>query len=183
MTLNNTMNTLMDNARSYFDVNSKLSLLDLTNLFTPSSNIMDGTKDFTGDWVSARYLFDDLTKRNVINTTDDFVFSAMLRVDPTLKDSPAFINFFSNETTKDNTTIGKIKDYADGEWHQVSAAFKFLTTPTKPPTPTDNTLYTQSLRFELGATNGAKVYWAQRKLEKGSVATPWTLAPEDVGVK
>lgn len=127
----------------------------------------------TGDWKSARYLFDDLKERNVINTTDDFIFSAMLRVDPTLKDSPATINFFSTATDKDNTMIGYIKDYADGYWHKVSIVFKFLTTPT------NATAFTQSIRFELGATNGATVYWTQRKLEKGSKATDWCPNPED----
>lgn len=129
----------------------------------------------TGDWVSARYSFDDLKERNVINTTDDFVFSAMIRVDPTLKNNPASINFFSTMTDKDNTMIGFIKNYADGHWHRVSTVFKFLTTPTS----TNITAYSQSIRFELGKSNGATVYWAQRKLEKGSVATDWTPAPED----
>lgn len=128
----------------------------------------------TGDWASARYLFDDLKKRNVINTTDDFVFSAMIRVDPTLKDNPAYIVFFSNATDKNMTIIGNIKDYADGYWHQISVVFKFLTTPT------DAIAYNNSLRFELGRSNGATVYWTQRQLEKGSVATPYSPAPEDV---
>ena len=127
-----------------------------------------------GDWKSARYLFDDLKKRNVINTTDNFVFSAMLRVDPTLKDNPASIIFLSTATDKNNTTIGYIKDYADGYWHQVSVAFKFLTTPTNADT------FMQSIRFELGATNGATVYWTQRKLEKGSVATDWCPNPSEI---
>lgn len=52
MTLNSSMVSLMDSARSYFNVDSKLSLSDLTNMFNPSSNIMNGTKDFTGDWVT-----------------------------------------------------------------------------------------------------------------------------------
>ncbi|WKF77684.1 hypothetical protein QYC20_17270 (plasmid) [Lactiplantibacillus pentosus] len=130
-----------------------------------------------GDWKSARYLFDDLKKRNVINTTDDFIFSAMLRVDPTLKDNPATINFFSTATDKDNTIVGYIKDYADGYWHRVSTVFKFLTTQTA------DTAFNQSIRFELGNSNGATVYWTQRKLEKGSVATDWCPNPSEILTK
>lgn len=152
--------------------------------FTPGNNLsaekLNGCNVETqiGDWASARYLFDDLAKRNVINTTDYFVFSAMLRVDPTLKDNPAFINFFSNATDKNGATIGHIKDYADGHWHQISVAFKFLTTLAD-----DDHKYQQSLRFELGGTNGATVYWAQRKLERGIVAHDWSPAPEDTDAK
>ncbi|QZN93831.1 hypothetical protein KZE55_04725 [Limosilactobacillus panis] len=60
------------------------------------------------------------------------------------------------------------------QWQQYSWSFQI----------DDNSLKNQYTRVEYNSDTGDNwIYWAGWKLEKGSVATPWTPAPEDVGVK
>lgn len=60
------------------------------------------------------------------------------------------------------------------QWQQYSWSFQI----------DDNSLQQQNTRVEYNSDTGDNwIYWAGWKLEEGSVATPWTPAPEDVGVK
>jgi hypothetical protein len=60
------------------------------------------------------------------------------------------------------------------QWQQYSWSFQL----------DDNSLQQQKTRVEYNSDTGDNlIYWAGWMLEKGTTATPWTPAPEDVGVK
>ena len=131
-------------------------------------------------WDNDRYIYKDLLDRGVINTTDDFTYSIYFRVvgeDPAGM-SYADIYFYSTVTTKSNTLSMKLTSLKEGQWTRVVVNFKFIDAKYD---PTD--IYGQSMRVELSRAPkvaGARYEFAAPKLEKGSVVTPYSPAPEDV---
>lgn len=129
-------------------------------------------------WVNVRYSYKDLLDRGVINTTDDFTYSIYFRVvgeDPAGM-SYAAVRFYSTATTK-NVTIMPLTSLKEGQWTRLVVPLKFNDfeyDPTK--------AYDYSIRVEMSAApkvDGAHYEFAAPKLEKGSVATDWSPAPED----
>ena len=134
----------------------------------------------TNAWDNVRYSYKDLLDRDVINTTDDFTYSIYFRVvgeDPTGM-SYAYITFLSSATTKNNTVPLKLTSLEEGKWARIIVPFKFMYTEYD---SAEDFMY--SIRVEVSAAPkiaGAHYEYAAPKLEKGSVATPYSLAPEDV---
>lgn len=131
-------------------------------------------------WSNAKYSYKDLLDRGVINTTDDFTYSVYFRVvgeDPAGM-SYANIMFFSATTTKNNFIPMQLTSLKEGQWARVVISFKFKDfeyDPTKD--------YDYSIRLEMTASPkvaGAHYEFGAPKLEKGSVATPYSIAPEDL---
>lgn len=164
-----------------------------TQMRTPSwySSNWDWTKDWgtylgsnirriTNAWQNDRYSYKDLLDRDVINTTDDFTYSIYFRVvgeDPAGM-SYSNIYFFSNAVTKNNVIILKLTSLKEGQWARAVITFKFKDSEYDPTKD-----YQQSIRIELSAATkaaGARYEFAAPKLEKGSIATPYSIAPEDV---
>lgn len=137
-------------------------------------------KRTTLEWNNARYMDKDLLDRGVINTTDDFTYSAYFRVvgeDPAGM-SYATIFFLSEVTTKNWNVPVRLTSLKEGEWTRLVVTFKFK--DIKPDPARD---YQRSIRVEVSAapkTNGARYEYAAPKLERGSIATDYTPAPEDV---
>ncbi|MBC6382411.1 hypothetical protein ERK20_05645 [Lactiplantibacillus plantarum] len=132
-----------------------------------------------GPWGNARYSYKDLVDRDVINTTDYFTYSIYFRVvgeDPAGM-SYAYIDFLSAATTKNGTVPLKLTTLKEGQWARIVVPFKFMEfeyDPTKD--------YNYSIRIEMSAApkvDGARYEFAAPKLEKGSVATDYSVSPED----
>lgn len=49
MSIVSTMTSLMDSARKYFEVDNKLSIADLINLFNPNKNLLEGSAVWSND--------------------------------------------------------------------------------------------------------------------------------------
>ncbi|KZU56759.1 phage tail protein [Lactiplantibacillus plantarum] len=132
-----------------------------------------------GPWGNARYSYKDLLDRDVINTTDDFTYSIYFRVvgeDPAGM-SYAYIDFLSTATTKNGFVPLQLTSLKEGQWVRIVVSFKFKDfeyDPTKD--------YNYSIRIEMSATpkvDDARYEFAAPKLEKGSVATDFSVNPED----
>jgi len=133
----------------------------------------------SSSYSNARYSYKDLLDRGVINTTDDFTYSAYFRVvgeDPAGM-SYAKINFISAATTKSWNIPVQLTSLKEGQWARIVVTFKFKDfeyDPTKD--------YNYSIRFEMSASPklaGARYEFAAPKLEKGTIATAYSPAPED----
>lgn len=138
----------------------------------------------TDAWDNDRYNYKDLLDRGVINTTDDFTYSIYFRVvgeDP-VGMSYSKLMFFSEATSKDNQEILELTGLKEGQWVRVVVPLKFIGIEYD-PTDIYYRQYKQSIRVEASAATkvaGAHYEFAAPKLEKGSIATPYSLAPEGV---
>ena len=155
--------------------------------FTPNSAWTNDWGTYLGSniyrtslaWDNARYSYKDLLDRDVINTTDDFTYSVYFRVvgeDPA-EMSYANIKFISSSTTKNGSIPLQLTSLKDGQWARIVVPFKFIDAEYDPTKDYEN-----SIRVEMSEAPklaGAHYEFAASKLEKGSVATPYTLAPED----
>jgi len=134
----------------------------------------------TTDWSNARYSYKDLLDRGVINYTDDFTYSVYFRVvgeDPA-EMSYAYINFISSATTKDFNVPVQITSLKENQWTRIVVTFKFKDVEHD---QTDD--YVHSIRVEVSnapKVAGAHYEFAAPKLELGAIATPYSIAPEDI---
>lgn len=137
-------------------------------------------KYVTHAWDNARYSYKDLLDRGVINTTDDFTYSIYFRVvgeDPAGM-SYAYINFLSSATTKSGSVPMQLTSLKENQWVRIVVPFKFMYTEYD---SANDFIY--SIRVEVSAAPkvaGARYEFAAPKLEKGSIATSYSPAPEDV---
>lgn len=147
--------------------------------WTPEIGTYLGSRiqSYSNAWKNSRYAFSSLAP--IINLTDTYTYSIYVKVtgiDPsTLSDSYALA--FESSATSANGKWTRINTLSGNEWQQVSQSLNFTTNVAD-----SSHIYAQSLRFEL-ATNipdGVSVSFAAMKLEKGSVATEYSVAPEDL---
>jgi len=131
-------------------------------------------------WDNARYSYKDLLDRGVINTTNDFTYSIYFRVvgeDPAGM-SYSDIRFLSAATTKTGSMPLQLTSLKEGQWTRVVVTFKFVDVKIG---PVKDWLY--PIRVEMSAAPkvaGAYYEFAAPKLEKGSVATDYSVNPEDI---
>lgn len=157
------------------------SWLIKNNGWTPEQGTYMGSNIFrtNAPFNNAKYSYKDLLDRGVINTMDDFAYSVYFRLvgeDPAGM-SYANIYFYSTATTKHAYKPLQLTSLKEGQWVRIVVPFKFNGAKYDPTNP-----YAQSIRVEVSsATQAAGAYYefAAPKLEKGSVATPWTPAPVD----
>ena len=197
-TINNTINSNVNNLNnSINDVKDDIDNLNFggRNLLLQSQArdngayyAINGTKQnetFLGanvyeqhsTWQGQEFKLQNLVDRNVINTNDEYVFSTYVKY--TGKNPGNMIYFFNADNTiqilngeNGQTAFANTKPNV---WNQISIHIKFnSTTP-----PSSGKFYAG---FEYGSNNDHSVttYWACPKLEKGSKATDYSIAPEDV---
>lgn len=130
-----------------------------------------------GTWQGQEFKLQNLVDRNVINTNDEYVFSTYVKY--TGKNPGNMIYFFNADNVIQilNNENGQtaFANTKPNVWNQISIHIKFnSTTP-----PSSGKFYAG---FEFGGNNDNSVmtYWACPKLEKGSKATDYSIAPEDV---
>lgn len=128
-------------------------------------------------WQGQDFKLQNLVDRNVINTNDEYVFSTYVKY--TGKNPGSMIYFFNADNTiqilNDENGQTAFANTKPNVWNQISIHIKFnSTTP-----PSSGKFYAG---FEFGENNDHSVttYWACPKLEKGSKATDYSIAPEDV---
>lgn len=128
-------------------------------------------------WKGQEFKLQNLVDRNVINTNDEYVFSTYVKY--TGKNPGNMIYFFNADNTiqilNDENGQTAFANTKPNVWNQISIHIKFnSTTP-----PSSGKFYAG---FEYGSNNDHSVttYWACPKLEKGSKATDYSIAPEDV---
>lgn len=153
------------------------------NGWTPEQGTYLGSNIFrtNSSWSNAKYSYKDLLDRGVINTTDDFTYSVYFRVigeDPAGM-SYANIMFHSTTTTKHYAVPMQLTSLQEGQWARVVISFKFNGVEYD---PTGSYGYAISLEMTAAPkVAGAYYEFAAPKLEKGSVVTPHSPAPEDGG--
>ena len=130
-----------------------------------------------GTWQGQEFKLQNLVDRNVINTNDEYVFSTYVKY--TGKNPGNMIYFFNADNViqilNDENGQTAFANTKPNVWNQISIHIKFnSTTP-----PSSGKFYAG---FEYGGNNDHSVmtYWACPKLEKGSKATDYSVAPEDV---
>ena len=128
-------------------------------------------------WQGQEFKLQNLVDRNVINTNDEYVFSTYVKY--TGKNPGNMIYFFNADNTiqilNDENGQTAFANTKPNVWNQISIHIKFnSTTP-----PSSGKFYAG---FEYGSNNDGSVttYWACPKLEKGSKATDYSVAPEDI---
>lgn len=140
----------------------------------------------TNAWDNIRYSYKDLLDRGVINTTDDFTYSVYFRVvgeDPAGM-SYANIYFESNATTKKDTMPLQLTSLKEGQWVRIVAPLKFIDFEYD-QTKDDDQAYIRRYSIRLGVSAAPKVAgayyeYAAPKLEKGPIATDYSVNPEDI---
>lgn len=130
-------------------------------------------------WSNARYAFSSVAP--LINTTDTYTYSIyikVVRVDPSTLSDSYTIKWLSAATSTNGTQI-MVNTLSGNNWQRVSQSFHFTSNVADSSYPNP---YNQSLRFEpiKDLPDGVFIYFAAPKLEKGTTATPWTPAPEDI---
>lgn len=125
----------------------------------------------------------DLYQRDLYNTTDTYTFSCCAKTDGTITLRRGDISFYSNATDSNGKGVD-VSQINNDTWTRISITFKFT---QNVPNKNDGTL---CLRFEpnvswSGLSSHAGVgtgylYLACPKLERGTVSTDYTPAPEDI---
>lgn len=121
------------------------------------------------DWNSPVYFVNDLNNRNLVNLNMPYTFSTYAR---NTSDNDIFISAYGSPQYMTNMYDSKTLLKAHGNWQRVSATFSFIK---------DVSGANLGIRWETGDTvvNG-KLQFAGYKLERGSTATDWTPAPEEI---
>lgn len=180
----------IDDKVNNIQIGGRNLLLDTTNqrntdYWQATNSNTDTTKFYNGSnitvrsiaWSNVRYRLSNLVERGVVNTTDYFTFSMLVKGDDDFEAAPnTAIRFFCSvansnpDVTKDVATF-----VSKTEWKQLSATFKFKSLETV----TDNG-YDESIRFELlkNLTKG-NILFTQPTLVRGNKTTDWKPAPED----
>lgn len=128
-------------------------------------------------WQGQEFKLQNLVDRNVINTNDEYVFSTYVKY--TGKNPGSMIYFFNADgviqVLNGENAQTAFANTKPNVWNQISIHIKFnSTTP-----PSSGKFYAG---FEYGSNNDHSVttYWACPKLEKGTKATDYSIAPEDI---
>jgi len=155
---------------------------DKNNDWTPEQGTYLGSniKCTKLSWDNVRYSYKDLLDRGVINTTDDFTYSIYFRVvgeDPA--EISANIKFLSTATMQNGYVSLQLTSLKEGQWTRIVYPIKFKDVEYDPDPAGD---YDHSIRLEI--TSAPKVEsayydFAAPKLERGTTATPYSIAPED----
>lgn len=139
---------------------------------SPSTATFNGTKIFQAgsQWGGPKYHMTDLNSRGVINTTDSFVYSTWVRNTSSI-DGIQISLYCSSSTaayiTNDSRIGATLK--ANSGWVRAFVAFKF--TDITPDV---------TIRLEPRQTpTGGLIEFAGQKLERGSIPTGYSPAPED----
>ena len=157
------------------------SWYNINSLWTENWGTYLGSNIYRSEsaWNSVRYSYRDLLDRGVINTTDDFTYSIYFRVvgeDPAGM-SYAQIMFFSTATTQSGAIPMNLTELKEGQWARMVVPFKFRGIEYDPKKD-----YDTSIRMEISSAPkvaGAWYEFAASKLERGTTATPYSIAPED----
>lgn len=131
-----------------------------------------GVIHVTSDWWNVRYNYPSLVADGTSsNTNDVFTFSCLVKkLD---KNSSGNISFFCGAVNVLSAHIDQSAINAD-YWTQIWVTFKFK--PSSEINVSDN--YGNSMRFEQGGSVGTMLY-TMFKLEKGSMPTAYSPAPQD----
>lgn len=195
--INNTINSNVNNLNNSIngvrdDINNiNFGARNLLRLSQPRDNstlyIVSGAKQADtflganiyenhGIWNGQEFKVQDLVSRNVINTIDTYTFSTYIKY---TGDNPSSMMYFFNgdETISPvdgQTIISSFKNTTPNTWNQISFTFKFNSL-----TPPSSGKFYVGFEFYKSGYNG-NVYWACPKLEKGTKATDYSIAPEDI---
>lgn len=127
-------------------------------------------------WDGLRFKIQDLIDRQVINTVDTYTFSVYAKCDG----SPFknFVYFFDGDKSISKiTTPEELKAQYDkvnaDNWTQLRVQLKFNTLSA----PDSNKFY---VGFETTSKYDGYIYLACPKLERGEIASDYTIAPEDI---
>ena len=131
-----------------------------------------GVIHVASDWWNVRYNYPSLVTDGIPNNTNDvFTFSCLVKKSD--KNSNGNISFFCGAVNVLSTHIDQSAINAD-YWTQIWVTFKFK--PSSEINVSDN--YGNSMRFEQGGSVGTMLY-TMFKLEKGSMPTAYSPAPQD----
>jgi len=128
-------------------------------------------------WSNARYSFSSVAP--LVNLTDTYTYSIYVKVtgvDPSTLSDGYEIAWESSATYENENKI-VLNTLSGNDWQRLTKNLKFNTNVYD-----SSHAYAQSLRFELSASlpDGVFMYFAAQKLEKGTIATNYSLAPEDI---
>ena len=130
-----------------------------------------------GTWQGQEFKLQNLVDRNVINTNDEYVFSTYVKY--TGKNPGSMIYFFNADGViqilNDENGQTAFANTKPNVWNQISIHIKFNST-----TPPSSGKFYAGFEFDGNNDGSVMTYWACPKLEKGSKATDYSIAPEDV---
>ena len=180
MSLSETMTSLMNSARKYFEVDNKLSIANLINLFNPNPNLINDT----ANWGDSNFV--NINNSSVTLTNDYYKGLKVIHCTQAWN-SPAF---------KFNIKEGKtytFSTYVKGDQHQGFGIYIVYTGNPQVTNPsylygpayvvtkdwqrysfTFTAMKDTTINVRLEQDVPANLYLAGYKLEEGSLATPLT---------
>lgn len=177
MSLNDTMTNLMDSARKHFDINSKLSLGNLIQLFNPNPNLIEGAED----WSNAS--LNNLNTDAVFITTDIYKGMKVVQCKKSWN-SP----YFTFQVQKGETYT--FSTYAKGDNNQAVGIYNAITGSNQITIPgyldaslqvnekwqrfsfTFTAIEAGTIHVRMEQASNDNLYLAGYKLEEGNLATP-----------
>ena len=138
------------------------------NLLTGTSGDLQ-TKHFTNSWNSGPQSTNGKYKIKLVKGQ---TYTYRVWLDNTNGADYAFVDIRIAPIGGSDHNLGTGKSIKKGETGYSTCVF----------TPTEDG-YAMLIPLACGSPQTYSAVWKEEKLEKGSVATPWTPAPEDVGVK
>lgn len=177
MSLNDTMTSLMDSARKHFDINSKLSLGNLIQLFNPNPNLIEGAEN----WSNAG--FSNINNDTILITTDIYKGLKVVQC----KRSWSSPNFTFQVQKGETYTFST---YAKGDNNQAVGIYNVLTGSNQITSPgyadyrlnvnekwqrfsfTFTAIEAGTIHSRMEQASNNNLYLAGYKLEKGNLATP-----------
>lgn len=176
--ITDSLTSLMDTARKYFEVDNKLSIANLINLFNPNPNLLTGAKDFSGDWTINESYHEDGTYKGmkVYKTTNPW--SGIFQLYTCKAGKTYTFSFYAKEenNTMNMNATAYIKKAGDN-----SNPFASITSQQfmlQPEWKRYSVTFTMNQDWELAPrieSNSSATSWrCGYKLEEGSLATPLT---------
>lgn len=176
--ITDSLTSLMDTARKYFEVDNKLSIANLINLFNPNPNLISDTATWGGS------NFDNIIGNSNVSITGDTYRGLKVAKCTHAWDSPRFnfdiqkgktytfstyakgnnkqwcgiytVETGSSEITNPNYSYNKL--FVTDKWQRYSFTFTALATGT--------------IHVRMEQSTNDDLYLAGYKLEEGSLATP-----------
>ena len=178
MSLSETMTSLMNSARKHFEVDSKLSITNLINLFNPNKNLLTGAKDFSGDWTIDASYHEDGTYKGMKVYKTTAAWNGIFQTYTCKAGKTYTFSFYAREENNTRNVNATAYIKKPGDNNNPFASITNNQFMLQPEWKRYSVTFTMNQDWELAPrieSNSSATSWrCGYKLEEGSLATPLT---------